>query len=336
MRYTHEGPVPVLQDRHRRRIDYLRISVTDRCNLRCVYCMPEGGAPCAAAGEALDAGEIVRAARAARAAGVRKVRITGGEPLVRKDLVPLIRALKEDAGIPELSLTTNGLLLAETAAAMKEAGLDRVNVSLDTMDPVRYRAITRGGDIRRVREGIRAAEEAGLTPLKINMVPLRGVNDDEIGSFALLTVEKDYHIRFIEFMPTGGNRWSEARCVRSADVMERVAGLGRLAPIPFRGNGPSRNYRLSGARGVVGFISAVSDHFCRFCNRLRLTSTGMLRPCLFSGSGVDLRRALRSGADDGALERLFRQAASCKPGGHTLATRGPAAARFLAMSQIGG
>lgn len=336
MRYGDERDTPLLTDQHRRRIDYLRISVTDRCNLKCIYCMPAGGVPCIGAEEALTTAEIIRVVRIARRSGLRKVRITGGEPLVRKDLIPLIRALKQDIGIRDLSLTTNGLLLAERADRLKEAGLDRVNVSLDTMDPDRYRQITRGGDILRVWDGIDAAEDAGLLPLKINMVPLRGVNEDEIRNFALLTLDRDYHIRFIEFMPTGGNRWSDAACVRTSEVRDRVEALGRLMEIPFRGNGPSRNFRLSGARGVIGFISAVSDHFCSSCNRLRLTADGKLRPCLYSEGVVDMRPLLRNGSTDAEISALFTKAAQVKPSGHLLRQCGASASVFLSLSQIGG
>lgn len=336
MRYGREQYEPVLTDQYQRRIDYLRISVTDRCNLKCVYCMPASGVPCMPAEETLTTAELIRVVRVARRSGLRKVRITGGEPLVRNDLIPLIRALKQDIGIHDLSLTTNGLLLADMADRLKAAGLDRVNVSLDTMDPQRYHKITRGGDILRVWEGIDAAEDAGLTPLKINMVPLRGVNDDEIRNFALLTHDRDYHIRFIEFMPTKGNRWSDGTCVRTREVMDRVALLGPLNAIPFRGNGPSRNYRLSGARGVIGFISAVSDHFCGSCNRLRLSADGKIRPCLYSDQVVDMRALLRNGSSDEELGALFSHAALSKPSGHRMRHLGADASSFASLSQIGG
>lgn len=325
-----------LRDPFSRTIDYLRISVTDLCNLKCIYCMPASGVRCMHSGQALTTDEIVRLVRIARRHGLRKVRITGGEPLVRKDIIPLIRALKQDIGIPDLSLTTNGLLLADMADQLKDAGLNRVNVSLDSMDPRRYRDITRGGDILRVWNGIEAAEDAGLVPIKINMVPLRGVNDGEIEDFALLTRDRDYHIRFIEFMPTRGNRWNEAVCVKSREVMERVASLGSLDPLEFRGGGPSRNYRLSGAKGVIGFISPLSDHFCGSCNRLRVTANGKIRPCLFSDIEVDIKRAIRSGISDEELENLYRQAVLSKPAGHQLGKGGSYPPDLVSMSQIGG
>lgn len=325
-----------LTDGYQRRIDYLRISVTDRCNLKCIYCMPDGGLACMRREEVLTTSEIVRFASIARRCGVRKVRITGGEPLVRRDILELVAALKRDAGIGELSLTTNGLLLESMADRLRAAGLDRVNVSLDTMDAERYARITRGGDLIRVWKGIDAAEDAGLTPIKLNMVPLRGVNEDEIRNFALLTLDRDYHVRFIEFMPTAGNGWSESVCVPGREVRDRVSALGMLAPLEFRGGGPSRNYKLNEGRGVIGFISPVTDHFCRSCNRLRLSADGRIRPCLFSGQSFDARSLLRRKASDGELMHLVEEAVNAKPSGHHIQNLGNRASSFVSLSQIGG
>jgi cyclic pyranopterin phosphate synthase len=325
-----------VKDAFDRTIDYLRISVTDRCNLRCLYCLPEKGVSHFEPGQLLTAGEIVRVVRLAAGFGVRKVRITGGEPLLRNDIVPLVREIK-DAGIADLSLTTNGMLLSGMARALKDAGLDRVNVSLDTMEAGKFSAMTRGGEIRRVWEAIADAERAGLRPVKLNMVPIRGMNDDEIAGFASLTIERDFHVRFIEFMPMGGERlWNRDAWVGKDEVMRKVAGLGELVPVEFRGRGPSRNYRLRGARGVIGFISPISDHFCGFCNRLRLTAVGRIRPCLFSEQEIDLRTPMREGASDEELAGLFLCAVRAKPAGHLMNPDGAAPGCPTPMSRIGG
>jgi cyclic pyranopterin phosphate synthase len=325
-----------LTDAFHRRIDYLRISLTDRCNLKCIYCMPGSGVTLLEKSALLTAQEIARIVQVAHQYGVRKVRLTGGEPLLRADIIPLISSLKHAIGIRDLSLTTNGMLLAGMAKQLKTAGLDRVNISLDTMDPGRFRTITRGGEISRVWEAIEQAEASGLRPIKINVVPLRGMNDDEIHKFALLTRDKDYHIRFIECMPVKGNAWHRNAYVRADETKARVAALGKLVPLEFKGQGPSRNFRLEGARGVIGFISPVSDHFCRYCNRLRLTATGVLRPCLFSGSGVDLKTPLRDNATDEELGKLIGRAVMSKPSGHALHSRTDGPSGLISMSQIGG
>ena len=330
------GHAGALTDRFRRTIDYLRVSVTDRCNLRCVYCMPKDPVPLYDHSELLTMNELVRIIRAARARGVRKVRLTGGEPLLRPDIIPMIAAIKQGVGIRDLSLTTNGMLLPGMAFKLKAAGLDRVNISLDTLDPLRFRRITRGGDIDRVREAIEAAEKAGLSPIKINMVVIRGVNEDELPEFARLTRDRDMHVRFIELMPAGRTGWKRDDCVPSSEIRARIAGLGTLVPLEFRGKGPSRNCRVSGWRGVIGFISPVSDHFCGCCNRLRLTATGVLRPCLFSAAGVDLKGPLRAGADDQALAALLELAAASKPAGHALSAGQTAGSGLHGMMQIGG
>jgi cyclic pyranopterin phosphate synthase len=301
-----------------------------------MYCTPKSGVPLFKHSELLTSEEITRVVAVAHRYGLKKVRITGGEPLVRRDIIPLVASLKGHVGIRDLSLTTNGVLLPEMAQPLKAAGLDRVNISLDTMDPDRYRAITRGGDIERVWEAIEKAAEAGLSPIKINVVLLRGVNDDELHKFALLTLDKPYHIRFIEYMPVGRHAGGQNQAVSTAEIKKRLSIVGTLVPLKFRGQGPSRNYRFDGAPGVIGFISAVSDHFCGYCNRLRLTATGMLRPCLFSVRSVDLRTALRLGVTDEELSSLFEQAVAIKPRGHSLATDPAPANSFDAMSQIGG
>ena len=325
-----------LTDSYNRRIDYLRISITDRCNLKCIYCMPEKGLKHFKQSEILTTAEIIRIVRIACKYGVRKVRLTGGEPLLRNDIVQLISGIKS-AGIQDLSITTNAQRLAGMAKALKKAGLDRVNISLDTLLEDRYRDITRGGEIDLVWEAIAEAERAGLSPVKINVVPVRGVNDDEISAFASMTLKKDVHIRFIEFMPIGNNgAWKPDAYLSKDEIMARVTSAGKLIRLPFKGGGPSRNYRIEGAAGMIGFISAISNCFCSSCNRLRLTAIGKLRPCLFSEITVDLKTPLRNGASDEELEALYRSAVLSKPASHTLRDGSLGHPSLSPMSQIGG
>ncbi len=308
-----------LTDNFSRVIDYLRISITDKCNLRCIYCMPSDGIAPAEHTDILSYEEIIRVAKIAAGLGVRKIRLTGGEPLVRKNLAFLVSSLKKIIGIEELSLTTNGLLLAQHAASLAQAGLDRVNVSIDSLRPERFREITRGGDLDIVLQGLEAAEDAGLVPIKINMVPVRGMNEDEILDFARITIDSDHHVRFIECMPTGSvNFWTPQKYMTTDEIKKIIETLGPLTPVRVRKNGPSKYYRLEHARGVIGFISALTHHFCKDCNRLRLTSDGKLRPCLFSETEIDLRSALRSGASDLEIERLLKLSIEVKPKEHNL------------------
>jgi cyclic pyranopterin phosphate synthase len=320
-----------------RPIEYLRVSVTDRCNLRCVYCMPEEGVSDIPHARILRYEEIERVVRVAVGMGVKHVRITGGEPLVRRGVVDLVAMLDEIEGLDDLSMTTNGVLLPRYAGALAEAGLDRVNVSLDTLDPERFGRVTRWGSLEDVLAGRAAALEAGLRPVKVNTVVVRGLNDDEVVDFAALTLRSDWHVRFIEVMPLGrGAHWAGDGVVASSEIRERIeSALGPLEPVRGeRGAGPARYYRLPGAEGTLGFISPVSEHFCYACNRLRLTSDGRVLPCLLSSQSVDLRAALRSGADDGALRALLAKAVGAKPEGHSLDGEGAEGA--LPMSQVGG
>ncbi len=317
-----------LKDGFHREIDYLRLSITDRCNLRCVYCMPPGGVVPSTHKDILRYEEIIRIVRIGAGLGLKKVRLTGGEPLTRKNVSFLISSLKKIPGIEDLSMTTNGTFLQQCAQELADAGLDRVNISVDSFSPDRYREITRGGSLDHVTRGIAAAEKAGLKPIKLNMVPIRGVNDDEVADFARLTLTTDYHVRFIEFMPSGDNEyWSPERYISTDELKKTIETISPLVPVRIRKNGPSKYFRLKGARGVVGFISAITHHFCADCNRLRLTSDGKLRPCLFSETEIDLRSTLRSGGPDAEIERLFRLAIKAKPEGHnmgdTLSRSGP-------------
>lgn len=324
-------------DAYERPIQYLRVSVTDRCNLRCVYCMPEEGVPLLAHEEILRNEEIVRIVRIAVELGFSHIRLTGGEPLVRRGIVNLVADLARIPGLDDLSMTTNGVLLKDHAEALARAGLRRVNISLDTLRPERFRRITRWGDLEDVLEGRKAALAAGLRPVKINVVVVRGLNDDEVVDIARLTLEPDWHIRFIEVMPLGaGIHWAGDGVVPSAEIRHRIeAALGPLTPVYGDvGVGPARYYRLPGAEGTIGFISAVTEHFCHYCNRLRLTSDGRLLPCLLSSATIDLRTPLRNGATDEELRALFLQAVVAKPRGHTLSEAMCPSA--LPMSHIGG
>jgi GTP 3',8-cyclase len=325
-----------IRDNCSRVIDYLRISVIDRCNLRCVYCMPPSGVMPLDHGMILSYEEITRIVRIAAGIGVKRIRLTGGEPLIRKNLSYLVRSIAEISGIDDISLTTNGHLLADMAEELAGAGLKRVNVSLDSLRPDRYSEMTRGGDIKTALDGIAAAERSGLFPVKINMVPIRGLNDDEIEDFARLTIDGPRHIRFIEYMPIGATDfWSEDKYIPSDEIKERVERIGRIEAVKVRRNGPARYFRFSSAPGVIGFISPITHHFCSYCNRLRLTSDGKLRPCLFSETEIDLRAALRNGAPDSELDRLIRLAVEIKPYSHELSGIKISPNR-KAMSRIGG
>ncbi len=326
----------MLKDRYSRTIDYMRISITDRCNLRCIYCMPTEHIPLEFK-KILTYEEIVRVVRVAAELGLRKIRLTGGEPLARKNVQHLIREIRKIKGIEDLSMTTNGVLLEKYAREIKDAGLDRVNVSLDSLRPDRYREITQGGDLGKILCGIEKAYQVGLQPLKINMVVVRGINDDEIEDFAAITLNRPLQIRFIEFMPGRKNSWSAERCVSIKEIRERIIKrFGTLQPLKTRSNGPARYYRIPEAEGVIGFISPVTHHFCSDCNRLRVTADGRIRPCLFSRTEIDLGTAIRAGATDDELKRLLTLAVEVKPEGHRIGKHGDGSYISRGMSQIGG
>ncbi len=324
-------------DSFNRPISYLRVSVTDRCNLRCVYCMPPEGVPWRPHGEVLRYEEIETVVRAAAELGISKIRLTGGEPLVRRGLVDLVSTISCIPGLDDLAMTTNGTLLARYAKELKAAGLKRVNVSLDTLRPERFRRITRLGELSATLEGIAAAKEADLVPVKINTVVIRCLNDDEVVDFARLTRAPDWHVRFIEVMPLGDNAdWAGNGYVPMAEVRERIEReLGELRPARLGGGGgPARYYRLSGAHGTVGFITPISEHFCYQCNRLRLTADGKLRPCLLSDYEIDLRTPLRQGAAMEEIKHLIVEAVRAKPERHHLSEQVIPQGRV--MSEIGG
>lgn len=327
-----------LVDSYNRKINYMRISVTDRCNLRCVYCIPAEGVKRMAPKELLTYDEILRIVDVAAKRGVTSIRLTGGEPLVRKGLVGFVARLKAVPGMEDISLTTNGVLLKQYAGPLYDAGLRRMNVSLDSMDPGKYAEITGGNELAAVWEGIEEAEKAGFLPIKLNVVPLRDFNDDEIENFARLTFIKDFHVRFIEFMPIGAREvWKQKSFISTVELKDRIGKIGELTPVmPNRRTGPAVNYRLPHARGIIGFISPISDHFCGSCNRMRLTSDGRIRPCLFSDRDIDFKTAMREGCDDAEIERLFDLALGIKPDGHHLDAGNIAEKYDRTMSSIGG
>ena len=335
-----ERPVPesgAMTDGFGRVIEYLRISVTDKCNLRCVYCMPEEGLPWLRREQLLSYEEIGEVVRTMAGLGLRRVRITGGEPLVRRDLPSLVRILRRIPGIDDISLSTNAVLLAEHADALKSAGLDRVNVSLDSLIPERIDAISRRpGSARAILEGLEAAERAGFFPIKVNCVVMRGRNDDEVEAFAAITRERPWHVRFIEVMPTGDNLGvSQDEFVSSEEILGRIARIGDLRPVEGpKGNGPAAYHAFDGAAGTVGVITPMSHNYCGTCNRMRLTADGQLRPCLFGDLHTGLRDPLRRGEP---LEPLIRQTLRIKPERHWLVQGSDAGSGGLrALSQVGG
>ena len=314
---------------------YLRISVTDRCNLRCVYCLPANGVRWVPRDAVLRFEEICEIVRVGAQLGISHVRLTGGEPLVREGIVELVRMLSAVPRLDDLCLTTNGVLLGRQARALADAGLRRVNISLDTLHPERFHAITRFGTIEDVWEGISAALEAGLSPVKLNVVVMRGVNDDEIVELGRLTWDRPLHVRFIELMPIG-EYFSREKLVPSEEILTRLSTLGRLRPTKSPvGCGPARAYTWAGAEGTVGIIGAVTQAFCAQCNRLRLTAAGQLRPCLDQESAVDLTPALRPVVDHERLAQLIRDAVAAKPERHTMAQREVGSPR-LCMAGVGG
>jgi cyclic pyranopterin phosphate synthase len=324
-------------DAYNRKITYLRISVTDRCNLRCAYCMPVKDFRPLSHAKILTYEEILALIGVATELGVTKVRLTGGEPLVRRGFVHLVESVCRIRALHDVSITTNGVLLKEMAQPLFDAGLRRINVSLDTLNPVKYAKIAGKASFQAVREGLQTAEAVGFTPIKINVVAIRGFNDDELGELAQLSTEKSYHVRFIEYMPIGrNNNWAPGKYISSDEIKARLERFGSLRPVPRAiHDGPAERYQLPSARGEVGFISALSHHFCPSCNRLRLTADGKLRPCLFSDDEVDIRTPLRNGASQNMLKNIFRQTIARKPKEHHALVRGKEES-LRSMITIGG
>jgi GTP 3',8-cyclase len=324
-----------LTDSFGRRINYLRLSVTDRCNLRCRYCMPAEGVAFLAHGTILSYEELLLLARTAVLLGIEKVRVTGGEPLVRKGIVTFLARLAEIPGLQHLALTTNGLLLEKMAGSLLEAGVQRLNISIDSLRPATFAAITRGGDVHRVLAGIAAAAQAGFSSPRINMVVMRGVNDDEVIDFAALTLDKPYAVRFIEYMPTTREQGWQSRSISGQEVLERIARRYPLHPVD-KGKfaGPAKDFKIAGAAGTLGFITPVFGHFCGDCNRIRVTATGMAKGCLFSEDGFDLKPLLRTG-DSAGLEEALRRVVCIKQDRHRLSGE-DAGNRPFDMSKVGG
>lgn len=325
-------------DPHGRRIDYLRLSVTDRCGLRCQYCLPGAfGSPEPAGQAPLSDGETVRLVRVLMSGGIRRIRLTGGEPLTRPGLTGLIGGLASLPGLQDLSMTTNGQGLAKSARDLARAGLRRINVSLDALEPERYRFITRTGSIGPVLEGLEAALASGLAPVKVNVVVARGLNEDQIPAFVRMAMGRPFHVRFIELMPLGdAGFYSRERQVSLSRMMELCGPLRPLgsAEAPIAG-GPASVYRAPGMRGSIGFIAPLSAPFCGSCNRLRLSSRGLLQACLDSDGGVDLAGPMREGESDDGLARLVERCVAGKNPGHTMCGAHPGG-RPGRMCAIGG
>lgn len=328
----------MLRDSFGRVINNLRISVTDRCNFRCRYCMPEEGMVWLNKSELLSYEEIERLVKLFAQLGITKIRLTGGEPLMRKDLHRLVAKLSAIPQIRDLALTTNGYFLAEQAALLSQAGLRRLNISLDSLDAGRFEQMTRRSHFDRVWKGIEAVEALGLRPIKLNAVLIRGVNDDEVVNFAHLVRTRPFIVRFIEFMPIGlDDGWTPEKVVPTFEIIERIErGIGlKLIPVERHGDQPADRYRFEDGVGEIGFISSVSEPFCEHCNRIRITSDGKLRTCLFSLQETDLRSLLRSGATDEEIKRLILEAVWNKEVGH-LINRPEFVRPSRTMSQIGG
>ncbi len=334
-----------MKDSHGRVIDYMRISLTDRCNYRCIYCMPADGVTSLCHSDILSLEEIERVVRVAATMGIKRFRLTGGEPLVRKGAVDLVRAIHETPGVDDVSLTTNGVLLPKYAEELASAGLSRVNISLDTLDPEQFRYITRRGELHEAIAGIEAALATGFDPVKVNAVTVRSLGQDFL-AFAKMTIDRPLHMRFIEYMPVGesagshGCGWGREDVIPSEELFDAInerakaEGLSTLVAAGDekpKGWGPARYFMFPGARGTVGFISPLSRHFCSECNRLRMTADGKIRPCLFSDVEYDMRAALRGDGGDDAIRAVLMEALGAKPDDHH-----DKVGTERGMSQIGG
>jgi cyclic pyranopterin phosphate synthase len=323
----------------KRTINYLRISITDRCNFRCRYCVPckpfqEIGHPQIARYE-----EILKLVRLACELGITKVRITGGEPFVRKGIFDFLNKLTDIKQLRDISITTNGALLTEKKIqTLLDSGIRRLNFSLDTLQPDRFKFITGRNQFQPVWEAILAAYDAGIDPVKINTVILKGINDDEVNQIARLTLDYPFHIRFIEYMPMGKAALAAEDQILADQIRQKIESeLGRLTPVkPEPNDGPAKKYRLKGAKGVIGFITPISSHFCSECNRLRLTSRGTLRPCLLNNYEQDILGPLRKNASDETLKAIIQSALKNKPKTHELAKRTARDIPISHMTSIGG
>ncbi|MGI6551502.1 MAG: GTP 3',8-cyclase MoaA [Syntrophomonadales bacterium] len=324
-------------DRLGRDINYMRISITDRCNLRCRYCMPAEGISLKDHREILSFEEIETLVRVSTELGIRKIRLTGGEPLIRRNLPDLVHAISRIDAIDDVAITTNGVLLSSLVTPLKQAGLTRVNLSLDTLKNDRYQYITRRGDIEPVINGLERALAEGLHPVKVNTVVIRGFNDDEILDFCRLAYNLPLHIRFIEFMPVGEVKyWNQDRIFKNSEVFDIINRHFPLKPGKIsRGNGPAKYFEMEGGQGSVGFISPMSNHFCGECNRLRLTADGKLRACLYDGRERDLKEALRGNKQEEEIKQIFMETILSKPERHAMGEKAWGS-RNRKMYQIGG
>ncbi|KYQ90089.1 molybdenum cofactor synthesis 1 [Tieghemostelium lacteum] len=310
----------VLTDTFQRTHTYLRISLTERCNLRCQYCMPEEGVQLQHKDKILSTEEIVRLSKLFVSAGVNKIRFTGGEPLVRNDIEPMMEEIGRIPGLKTIALTTNGILLSRKLARLQSAGLNLLNISLDTLDEHKFTMITRRLGWKRVMDSIELALQSGFSPVKINCVVMRGVNDMEIIDFVNMTKDKDLEVRFIEYMPFDGNRWNDKKFVSYQEMLGRIqehfGGITRELQHDQQFNNTSKSYSIQGHKGRVGFITSMSDHFCSTCNRLRITADGNLKVCLFGNAEVSLRDQMRNGATDSDLLEIIHQAVLNKKESH--------------------
>lgn len=324
-----------LTDSLGRKINYLRLSITDRCNMRCFYCMPSMGVVDKGHRAVLSYEELLLIAEVAVGLGIEKIRVTGGEPLVRLGVVGFLERLAAIPGLQHLAVTTNGLLLEEMAEDLHRVGVQRLNVSLDSLNAETFRKITRGGDLHQVLAGLDAAERAGFPPPKINVVAMRGVNDEEILDFAALTLTRGNSVRFIEYMPAIKENGWQRYCISGSEILERISTRYALEEVD-RGifSGPSRDYCIPGAAGHIGIITAVSGHFCSECNRIRVTSTGQAKGCLFADEATDLIPLLRPSDREG-LEKVLKEVVMSKPERHGITQDGYHHKNFN-MSQIGG
>jgi cyclic pyranopterin phosphate synthase len=331
-----DSPEMQLIDQCNRHLNYLRISITDRCNLNCIYCRPSERISRLSHHDILSYEEILRIVRIGIRLGINKVRVTGGEPLVRKGVDHFLKQLNDLAGLQEVTLTTNGVSLAKHLEKIWSAGVRRINISLDTLDRDKFSQITGSDQFEQVWSAIDSAHKMGFKPLKLNIVALRRINADELTDFARLSIEKPYHVRFIEYMPIGKTRSNSGPPLLVPEIKTTIEKIGRLLPVERSvKDGPAQRFRFEGALGEIGFISAMSHHFCGTCNRLRLTADGHLRPCLLSDRQIDIKRVIRSDCSDSEIADLFLQAVKHKPANHHICI-GDQAGVACQMSSIGG
>ena len=325
-----------LIDPYNRHLNYLRISITDRCNLKCIYCVPRDLIPRLSHDEILTYEEILRLVRIGIRLGISKIRVTGGEPLVRKGVYGFLTDLSGLDGLADLSLTTNGVSLKTNLNKIKAAGIKRIKISLDTLNRTKFEHITGFDLFDQVWQGIEMALEMGFHPIKLNIVALNGINDDELTDMARLSFDYPLHIRFIEYMPMGESQIGNGPLLLAPEIKRRISVLGKLIPVPNTMNdGPAQRYHFGGAAGEIGFIHALSHHFCDRCNRLRLTARGQLRPCLLSDHHEDIKGIMRTGGTDEQLAEVFFKAVRHKPSDHNLAIQNPSRVCGQ-MSSIGG